>query len=153
APSSRFEARKYEEVIITTSTGAAHKGKMISLEGDNIALLPFPYWNVDRIRLRLDEVLSIELPERGRRAGKGFFSGFGLGFIVTGMIAGASSKYDEDYEFALGVSAGAGVAVGLVGLLIGGIRDAVTKRRYDFADVSNEEKVQAVRKIMGLSAS
>jgi hypothetical protein len=152
AQSSRVEARKFEEVVVSTSTGEVHQGKIVSLEGESIALRPFPYWNVDLIRLHLDEVHSIELPKKGSRAGKGFLSGFGWGFILTGMVAGASSKYDEDYQLALGASAGVGAAVGIVGLLIGGIHDATTKRRYDFAGMSNEEKTQAVRKVMGLPA-
>ena len=150
ASPSRAEARKYEEVLVSISTGEVHKGKIVSIEGDNIVLLPFPYWNVDLVRLRLEDVLSIELPDRGRRTGKGFLYGFGLGFIITGMISGAGSRYDEDYEMALGVSAGAGVAAGLLGFLIGAIHDIATKRDYDFADMTQEEKMRAIREIMGL---
>lgn len=152
ALSSGGEAAKFEEVVLTTSNGDIHKGKIVSLNGEAIEFRPYPYWNVELVRLHLDEIHSIKLPKKGSRAGKGFVSGFGWSFMIVGSIAGASSKYDEDYEGALLGSLVLGGAAGLIGFLVGALQDASTKTNYEFAGMSREEKERAVRKIMGLSA-
>jgi hypothetical protein len=151
-PSFRIEARKFEEVVLITSTGNVHKGKIVTLSEESIELRPFPYWNVDLVRLQLDDVHSVELSKKGSRVGKGFISGFGWTFVLAGMIGGMSSKYDEDYEAAFLGSATLGAAAGVVGLLVGALQDAATKKHYEFAGMSKEEKKQAIRKVMGLPA-
>ena len=150
ALSSRVEATKFKEVNLVTSNGDTHKGKIVSLEGESIELRPFPYWNVELVRLHLDEIRTIKLVKKESRAAKGFASGFGWAFVIFGTIGGLSSKYDEDYEAALLSSA---VLVGdgrLLGLLVGAYPDIPTKTKFEFTTMSKEEKERAIRKIMGL---
>ena len=146
----RAQAVKFDEVQLITSNGDIHRGKIIGQEGGSIDFRPVPYWDVELIRLNLDEIQSIELVNRPSRAGKGFIQGFGWTFTIVGGIAGIGSKYDVDYENALLGSAIVGAAGGVIGFLVGVIRDASAKKRFDFTSMSAEEKARAVRKIMGL---
>lgn len=146
----KFSAAKFEEVELTTSKGDLYRGKIVSLEGRRIEFRPVPYWNVELISLDLGEIRSIDLVDKPKRAGKGFIQGFGWTYTLVGGIAAMSSKYDEDYQFALLGSAVVGAAGGLVGLLIGAVQDSTAKTRFEFAAMSDEERKRAVRKIMGL---
>jgi hypothetical protein len=149
---SRLEATKFEEVDLVTTEGELHRGKITCLEGESIEFRDFPYWNVEPIQLKLDEIHSIKLVKKGSKAGRAFASGFGWTFMIIGFVAGASSKYDVDYENGLVGSALAGGIGGLIGLAIGAIQDISTKTKFDFYKMSKEEKERAVRKIMGLPA-
>jgi len=150
ALSSRVEATKFEEVNLVTSNGDTHKGKIVSLEGESIELRPFPYWNVELVRLHLDEIRTIKLVKKESRAAKGLASGFGWAFVIVGTIGGLSSTYNEDYEAALLGSAVLGGAGGLLGLLVGAFQDFTTKTKFEFTTMSKEEKERAIRKIMGV---
>lgn len=141
---ARLEATKFEEVELITAEGDIHKGKIVSLEGEGLEFRPFPYWNIELIKLNLDEIHSIKLAKKGSRAAKRFASGFGWAFMIAGTIGGATSKYDEDYQIALLGSAIVGGAGGLLGLVIS------TKTKFEFYRMSREEKERAIRKIMGL---
>lgn len=149
-PSSRIEAAKFEEVELITTKGDSYKGKVLSLEGENIEFLPFPYWNVDRLTLNLDEIHSIKLVKKRSGIGTGLLSGFAWPFIIIGTIGGAGSRYNEDYEESLFVSTIIGGAGGLLGLVIGAIADIGTKTKYEFTRMTRQEKEHAVREIMGL---
>jgi len=150
--SAKAGAAKYDQVELITSKGDLYIGKIVSLEGERIEFRPFPYWDAELIGLNLGDIRSIELVDKPKRAGKGFIQGFGWSFTVVGGLAAMGSKYDEDYQFALLGSAVVGAAGGLIGLLIGAIQDSTAKTRFEFAAMSDEEKVRAVRKIMGLQA-
>jgi hypothetical protein len=150
--SPRLEALKFEEVELVTAEGERHRGKVVSLEGESIEFRPFPYWNVELIKLNLDDIHSIKLTKKRSGAANGFASGFGWAFIFAGTIGGAGSKYNVDYENALLASAIVGGAGGLIGLAIGAIRDFSIRKKFDFFKMSGEKKEQAIRKIMGLPA-
>jgi hypothetical protein len=150
--SGKVRAAKYEEIELVTSKGDFYKGKILSLEAGRIEFRPFPYWDVDPVSLDLAEIRSIELLDKPKRAGRGFIQGFGWSFSIVGGIAAMSSKYDEDYQFALLGSAIVGAAGGLLGFLIGAIQDSAAKTRFEFAPMSDEQKERAVRQIMGLQA-
>ena len=150
APPGKLVARVLPEITLVTSAGDSHLGKLTSLEGGTVTLLPYPYWNVEPITIDLDEIHMVQTQKRGGRAGSGFLHGFSWTYIIVGILSGVTSKYDEDYEFALGVSAGAGLIGGLIGLAVGGLADAVAKTDYKFYSMSLAEKTAAIKKFMGL---
>lgn len=150
AQAGRAEALKFDEVQVITLKGDIYRGKIVGQWAGSIDFRPIPFWNVELIRLNLDEIRGIELVNRPSRAGKGFIKGFGWTFTIVGGIFGMGSKYDVDYENALLGSAMVGAAGGVIGFLVGVIGDASTKTRFDFTSMSAEEKTRAVRKIMGL---
>jgi hypothetical protein len=146
----RIDSKKFEEILLITNKPELLKGKIIGLEGDALRFLPFPYWNVEPFKIALDEIISIEILKKGEsRALKGVANGFGFGFLITGILAGASSKYNEDYQSALLGSVLVGGLFGLVGLVIGGASSLASKSKYDFSKMSGLEKQKTIQKIIG----
>jgi len=146
---SEFIAKKLPELELITTRGELHRGKLLSLIGKDVLFSPFPYWNVETLKIHLDKIHSIKLAKKGGKAGSGFAHGFGWTFIIIGVIGAATSKYDEDFSAALGGSAAAGLIGGLLGLVIGGVAKAATKSQYKFYNMSDSEKTKTVLKIMG----
>jgi hypothetical protein len=144
-----IKTKIFPEIQLKTMGEEIHTGKPLSLKGRIFELLPFPYWNVESVKVDLEEIHSIKLIRKERRAGKGFAGGFAWGFLITGTLAGLSSKYDEDFEEALLGSAIVGGSIGLLGFVIGGFADATTKSEYYFYKMSDSEKIKAIKKIMG----
>jgi hypothetical protein len=144
-----YAAKEFPEIKLITTAGEAHSGKLTRLEGEMVTLLPFPYWNLEAVQINVEDIHLIQMPKTGSKIGKGFLTGFGVGFIVTGVFGGALSKYNVDYQWALAGSFGAGAIGGGIGLLIGAISDAGAKDKYEFYNMSQTEKVKAIKKIMG----
>lgn len=149
-PIYEIEAKKLQEVQLKTTSGEIHTGKLTRLGRGNLVLLPFPYWNVEAIKIDLDDIYSIKVMKKSSKAGKEAAGGFAWGFLITGTIAGLSSKYDEDFELALLGSAVIGAFVGLITFVVGGLREVATKSKYDLYKMSNSKKIRAIKKIMGL---
>jgi len=150
APSVKIKAVKLQEVQLTTTRGEL-TGKLLSLEGEILQMLLFPYWDVEPINIDLNEIYSIKLMKKNSRAGKNAAaSGFAWGFLITGIATGLDSEYDEDFEDALLGSAIIGGFIGLLGFVIGGLSDIATKSKYYFFQMSNSEKIRVIKKIMGL---
>jgi len=146
---SEFIAKKLPELELITTGGEFHRGKLLNLIGMDVLFSPFPYWNVETLKIHFDKIHTIKLAKKGSKAGSGFAHGFGWTFIFIGVLGAANSKYDRDFENALGASAGAGLFGGLLGLVIGGLAKAATKSQYKFYKMSDSEKTKAVLKIMG----
>ncbi len=149
SPTSEVQAKRFPEVELITSEGDILKGKLISLRGKDLAFSPFPYWNVELLEIKLDDIHSIKLPRKGSKATSGMLSGFAWTFIIVGGVAGASSKYNEDFEEALIGSTILGAGAGLIGALVGALADVGTKSEYKFYKLDEREKIKAVKKIMG----
>jgi hypothetical protein len=148
-PDQKITPLKFPEVRIVTTKGDRTTGKLTQFENQTLTFLPYPYWNVDSIKIPLDDIARIELKERKSHAGSRFVAGFSYAFIVVGLLAGFDAKYDEDYEDALAGTAVLGGIAGLIGLAIGAISDSASKKKYEFAAMSTPEKVASLRKIMG----
>jgi len=146
----KVDAAKFPEVQIVTTSGDQHKGKVLSLEGNTVTFSPFPYWNVEPLRIGVDEIHSIERTGKDSGAGKGFLYGFGFTTLALGILGVATSKYDVDYRSFMGGAPFIGLLGGLVGLTIGGIRDLATRTKYDFSRMAKDEKIAALMAIMGL---
>lgn len=144
-----IDAREFQEITMRTSDGKAWRAKIIRLEGANVAYLPFPYWDVDLLRIHIDEIRSIGKLKKSGNPGKAFAYGFGVGFSIIGLISAASSKYNEDYQMALLASGLVGGFVGLCSFVISGLAYIGTKSNYEFSGMSDKEKVKTIRDIMG----
>jgi len=147
---SEIKAKKLQEVQLITTSEEIHTGKLLSLEGEDLVLLPFPYWNVEPIKIDLNEIYSIKVRKKHSRAGERVAGSFAWGFLITGTLAGLTSEYDEQFEFALLTSAIVGAFSGLLGLVIGGVGDDTKILEYDFYKISDSEKIRVIKKIMGL---
>lgn len=152
APSIKIKAEKLPEILLITINKKVHKGKILSLEGENLLLSPFPYWNVKPIEIGLNEIYSIKVMKKGSKSGKGFLWGLSLGFILEGGVSltGGELKYDRDYKNALSASVARGLFGGLLGLAIGGISSIGKKSKYNFSKMSKIDKIIAIKEIMGV---
>ena len=146
----KLTATKTQELEIITTIGDSHVGKILSLEGERVKLLAFPYWNVTPIEIDMAEIYKIKVMKKDHKAGKGAATGFAAVFSLFGLIGLGNSKYDVDYEDALKGSLVLGGLGGLLGLIIGGISSISVRSQYNFYDMSKEEKIKAIKKIMGV---
>ncbi len=144
-----LETQTFGEIKIIMQSGDIHRGKIISLEKEDMRFLPFPYWNVEYKKIYMPDISSIETMKKKGNPGKAFAYGFGVTFILIGAIAAGSSKYDEDYEMGLAGSAAAAGTVGLLSLVISGISTLSKKSKFDFTKMSDQEKVSTIKKIIG----
>ena len=150
APSGKLMPREFQEIRLVTSAGETYQGKLTGFEGDTVILLPYPYWNVEPLKINLSEIHVIQTEKKGGGAGKGFLNGLAWTYIICGILSGVSSQYNTDYQLALAGSAALGLIGGLIGLAVGGISDAAAKTQYEFYGMSRVEKIAAIRKLMGL---
>jgi hypothetical protein len=146
----KLEANKFLEIQLITTKGESYIGKLTELVDDSAILRPYPYWDIEPVTILIEDIFSIKLAKVESQAGKGFLSGFGMGFIVTGIIGIGTSRYNTQFQSALVASPMGGLLGGLIGLAIGGIGDLATKTKYEFNRLSTVEKKEALRKIMGL---
>jgi len=146
----KVEAKKFPEVRLVTIGGEQNKGKILSLEGDTVTFSPFPYWNVEPLRIGLDEIHSIERTQKKRWTLFGLAAGFGSASMIGGISAAKDCRYDRDYSAAMGYVPLIGVGGGLIGLAIGGIADLATRSKYDLSRMSKDEKIAALMAVMGL---
>ena len=148
-PNPNFVARRFPEVELRTVRGESCLGKLIKFENQTLIFLPFPYWNVDSINVSLDEIDTIKMSAQRSVGGRAFLAGFGISFFLGGIVLGAASKYDEDYQLALAASAVGAVAAGAVAGLVGLAADVARRSRYEFQTMTYAEKIQTLRSIMG----
>jgi hypothetical protein len=148
SPNPKIVSQVFSEVELTTAKGGALRGKLIRFEDQVLTLLPSPYWSVDSVRIPLDDIDFIKITDRKSSAGPAFLSGFGISFMVIGVLAGASSNYDEDYQAALAGAAVCGLVIGGVAALISLIVDAGHRTKFDFQKMPVSEKIGSLRLIM-----
>jgi len=144
SPTSEIQAKEFPEVFLTKFGEDTYKGKFLSLIGEDLVFLPFPYWNVETLKINLNNIHSIQLVKKNSPGLLGFASGFAYSFIIFGIIGASGAKYDRDYEEALVRSFNIGLTGALLGLAIAG-----AKSEYKFYKMSESEKISAARKIMG----
>jgi hypothetical protein len=143
-------ARVLPELELITTAGDTFQGKLTRREGGAVILRPFPYWNVEEVRVLIEEIHTIKLSGSKNGAIRGAANGAGSIFLISGILGGLTSKYDVDYEWALLGSGILSALGGLAGLVIGAIADAAEKTNFDFYAMTPPEKEAALKKIMGI---
>ena len=149
-PSVLVEAKALPEVRIEAGGNPGFAGKVTGLENSTVRVLPAPYWNVKTLRIDLAEISSIVLPGKKRSVGRAAASGLGIGFLVTGGIAAAASKYDADYQFGLIGSAAVGAVSGLIAAAATAISGSKSEKTYVFKGMTPEQKAAAILDLMGV---
>jgi len=146
----KLYSKVFPEIQLVTAKGESYTGKIMELEEDTITLRPSPYWNVELVKIPIEEIYFIKFPKSGAKVLFGFLNGLGWGFLVPGFLSAVTSKYNTDFEAGLQLGAGAGLLGGLVGLLVGGIITVASKSKYEFSGWSGNDKRLFIREIMGL---
>jgi hypothetical protein len=141
-------ARIFPQLLLITTSGDPHQGKLTQIEGEEVVLRPFPYWNVEEVRIPVEEIRSIEIQPEKNGAAAGAANGAGWTFLIFGAI-GLGSKYNTQFQSALLGSGLMAAVAGLAGLAIGALTDAAKRTQYDFYKMTPPEKEAALKKIMG----
>lgn len=148
-PTSEIVAKKFPEIELKTAERKIPRAKLLRVVGKKISLLPFPYWDVEIKNIDLNEIYSIKVLKKSNHAANGFANGFGWVFMIFGILGALNSKYNEDFEDSLYISAGVGLSGGLLGFLIGAASTIGTSTEYEFIKMSDSQKIRALEKIMG----
>jgi len=147
----KFIATQFPEVNLFTSNGDLYHGKMTVLEGETVIFSPSPYWNVERLRIKIDDIETIELPAKKTGAAKGFGYGFGVTCILIGGFGAGTSKYNETFQNYAVLTPVAGLLGGLAGMVIGAITDLATPAKIEFFRLRHDQKIKVLASLMGLS--
>ena len=145
---TKLMAVRMPEALLVIGNDSAERGKIISMDGDLIEFLPFPYWQMDSKSVSIGEITSIKVIEQQQNAIKGLSYGFASGVLLLGALGAAKSRYNTDFQIVLIGSALLGVVTGFIGLLIGA---SSTIRSYShFQELSAEKKQWVIKYIMGV---
>lgn len=148
SPPGIVEAKTFPEISIEMRGGESHLGKITGLENQRVRFLPFPYWNVETLRIEIADITSIVLSKKGGKAGRAAAYGFGCGFLATGLVLAATSKYNSDYQTSLIASAASGGCTALVLMAISAINGAGEKNRYDLSPMTLQQKTGVIIRLM-----
>jgi hypothetical protein len=140
--------RPASEVLLTPTGGPPVVGKLVGIDGDRVTFLPAPYWNVAPREIGFGEIATIEVRDRKRSLGAATGVSFATGFVLIGVICGASADYDQEYQDCLLGSAVLGAAAGLVGLAVGAAVGAGRSRTYRFDGMGLDERRKAVQRLV-----
>ena len=140
--------RPANEVLLTLKGEPLVLAKLIGIDGEQVAFLPSPYWNVATRQVALSEIVTVEVRDRKRTLGRATGVSFATGFVVIGVACGADAKYNNDYQGCLAISAVLGAAAGLVGLAVGAIVDASHPGTYHFDRMDPAEKRKTVQRLL-----
>ncbi|MGE5125098.1 MAG: hypothetical protein ACM3PV_02320 [Betaproteobacteria bacterium] len=140
--------RPASEVLLWLRGEPPVLAKLVGIDGEQVAFLPSPYWNVATRHVALGEILTVEEKDRKRTLGRATGVSFAAGFVIIGVACGASAKYNNDYQGCLAVSAVLGAAAGLVGLAVGAIVDASHPGTYHFDRMDPAEKRKTVERFL-----
>jgi hypothetical protein len=126
----------------------ASRGKILGLDSGKLQFLPYPYWSTKVMEIPLESVSTLFVMLDKRRTGSMGFAGFALGFMVFGVLIGSEAEYDEDYQGALAGGIVMGGLSGIAGLISGSVRDRLAQATYYFPEMTGNQKVHALYKIM-----
>jgi hypothetical protein len=147
SPTASVEARVFPEVRLVTTGGEIHQGKITGLEGGRVRFLPSPYWSVEYEWLDIDTLASISLAKPGGGGGPSILAAFGAGFLITGALGAALSKYDRDYLASL--IAGGGTAAISGGIaLISALKKPGWRKPLDMTGMTVQQKTIVIMDIM-----
>lgn len=138
--SGDIEAARFPEVILRTTDGQKHQGKMIRLQGESLIFAPSPYWNVDRIPIRIGDILSFEVTRAKKGVIYGGSWGMSLAATTVGLLGLAGGKYDFDFRLFAAATPIAGLVGGLIGAMVGGIVDLSTPKQIDLSGLTPDKK-------------
>ncbi len=123
---------------------------MTVLEGDTLTFSPYPYWNVEPIRVEVTDIERIELTRQKQGAGKGFAYGFSVGWLVLGALGGAGSKYNTDFQSWMELAPLGGLTIGLIGLIGGALGDLGSPTKFEIHRLPYDDKIRTLAHLMGL---
>lgn len=149
-PEQEILAREMPTVRIETDARAYQPVKIVRLQGGELTVLPYPYWNVDLQKIDCGEIRMIQLLEKKSGATRFAASGFLGGFAISGLILAAASRYNNDFQAGLLGALVIGSAAGLLGLLVGVMTDSSSPRRWRLAGLAPRQRLQALMRIMGV---
>jgi hypothetical protein len=140
--------RPANEVLLTARGEPPVLGKLAGIDGEDVTFLPSPYWNVAARSLKVDDIVTIHVTDRKGNVGRVTGLSFTAGFVLTGVICGATAKYNNDYTDCLLGAGILGAAAGLVGLAVGGLVDLGQTKTYNFDRMEPTQKREAVQRLV-----
>ena len=149
---------EYKKVEVATTTGITYTGKVVGFQDNQLAILPYPYWNVEEVHVDLEQIATVKLKKHpgesgSSSSGHGAAIGFAVGFLLAGTIGLFTGEYDEDFQESIMAAFVVGGAFGLCGLGWGAAAGLAEEKEYDFSEMSRREKIRTIRKVMGLRVS
>jgi hypothetical protein len=150
-----LEPSTFRKVEVATIVGMIYTGKVVGFQDNRLAILPYPYWNVEEVHVDLEKIAVVKLKRNpgesgSSKAGHGAAIGFAVGFLLAGTIGLFTGEYDEDFQDSIMMSFVLGAAFGLCGLGWGAAAGLPEEKEFDFSKMSRKEKIRTIKKVMGL---
>jgi hypothetical protein len=150
APPAVVSAVTWPEMIIRTGITSYPRVKILSMTGDSMMFVEYPYWKVKPLTIAIDDLTSLRKGNRLPHCATWGAAGFGIAFLAAGIAFLPGCRYDEDYRFALPVSTILGILSGIFGFTVGISIDIIANNTRPLLLETQEEKTIKVMRFMGL---
>jgi len=151
-PENELLAREMPELSIVTADRLLERVKVASLLGNELSILPFPYWNVETIKINIEEITTIWLLNVKMRSGTNALATLNITFGIMGTIFAINAEYDRDYKNGLATTAILALVGGVVVGLGSGIVDASKRKKWDFTKLTQPQRLGVLLQIMGVQS-
>jgi len=151
-PEKELLARKMPELSIVTEDRVLERVKVVSLLGNELSALPFPYWNVEAIKINIEKITTIKLLYKKKRSMTNALVGFNITFGIVGIIFAINAKYDRDYRDGLGYTS----LIAVAGSLVTGIGTAISelfkRKEWNLTGLTLSQRLTVLLQIMGVQS-
>lgn len=147
-PEKEILARQMPEVSIRTYEKTYEPVKIIRLSGRELTILPYPYWNVDALKIDPEQILSIKFIRKKHFTPISAISVFNIAFGICGIFGAIFSKYEGEYLDALNGALGISSIFGICSLAIGMLQYAASHKNWELKGLATAERLEILLKIM-----
>ncbi len=142
---------KFPEVRLTDKSGTEKWVKLLSLEGNALTVLPFPYWQTEAEIITIDQIYMLKIKKHTFPALTWSLATAEIAYMLVASVAGSRAHYDGDYQAAVGLGALGGSAAGLGMLLLHGFElKEMFQPEYYFPLMTEQKRLRTIKNIMGV---
>jgi len=148
-PEKELLAREMPELSIVTADRLLERVKVVSLLGNEVSVLPFPYWNVETIKINIEKITIIRILNVKKFNIPNALTAFNITFAVLGLPPAITANYKDTYESGLATASGVAIRVGIAALFMVFL-SSLTRKKWNFTELSPSKRLAVLMQIMGV---
>lgn len=148
-PEKELLARKMPELSIATEDRLLERVKIASLLGNELSALPFPYWNVETIKINIEKITLIRLLNVKKYNIPNALTASNITFAIVGGACAITSQYKNQYQDGLAAASLLAAGVGAMAL-IAVILSSLIHKKWDFTELTLSQRLGVLTRIMGV---
>jgi hypothetical protein len=147
-PENEMLAEEMPEVAITTTDHSWERVKIIRLIGRELTMLPYPYWNVDVLKIDPEQITTIKNIGKKYHTPISAISVFNVTFGIWGVLGALFSQYEGEYQDKLNGALRISAFFGIMSLFIGILKDAESHKKWELKGLSTAKRLEILMRIM-----